>query len=90
MILAEPAAAPVTCGCVVGVVAPAGIVTVVGEMVTLLLLLAKVTVTPPVGAATESVTGNATDWPRATLVLASVIAPSSSFSASPNRMRTPQ
>ena len=46
----------------VGVVAPAAIVTVAGEMLNLLAsLLTSVTVTPPVGAAADSVTWNAVD-----------------------------
>jgi hypothetical protein len=50
------------------VVAPAAIVTVAGEMLTLFeSLLTSVTVTPPVGAGPGSVTWNAADWPRATL-----------------------
>ena len=54
---------PVTCGCVAGVVCPAAIVTVVGEIVTLAVsLLDKATVTPPAGAAAGNVTANAAVW----------------------------
>ena len=46
----------------VGVVAPAAIVTVAGEMLSLFeSLLTSVTVTPPAGAAAGSVTWNAVD-----------------------------
>lgn len=51
----------------VGCVAPAGMVTVAGEMVTLLLSLDKVTVTPPAAAAADKVTWKAVDWPSPTL-----------------------
>ena len=51
MIVAEPKVPPVICGGVAGVVAPAGICTVEGEMLTTdELLLASVMVTPPTGA----------------------------------------
>ena len=66
--MALPGALAVTCGAVAGVVAPAAIVTVAGEMLTLFeSLLASVTVTPPAGAGPGSVTWNAADWPKATL-----------------------
>jgi hypothetical protein len=57
-----PYATPVTCGCVEGVVCPAEMDTDAGEIVTADgFELNSETVTPPAGAATESVTGKATD-----------------------------
>jgi len=51
-----------------GCIAPAGIVTEVGEMDTIPeLLLASDTTRPPLGAGAESVTWNGADWPRPTL-----------------------
>ena len=62
-----PMFTPVTWGCVAGVVAPAAIVTVDGDTVTLVVSeLARVTVTPPVGAGEGSVMGNAIDWVKLT------------------------
>ena len=77
LMLADPKLTPVTCGCVAGVVCPAGMVTLTGEIVTLLLsLLDSVTVTPPDGAAVPNVIGNATDWLGPTAMLeGSVIVP---------------
>ena len=69
--LADPKLTPLTCGCVSGVVLPAAIVTLEGEMFTRVVsLLLSVTVTPPAGAAVPSVTGNATDWPGGTVTWA--------------------
>src|SRR5438477_459569 len=63
VMLAEPRLAPVTCGCVVGCVCPAAMLTVLGEMLTLPeSLLERVTVTPPCGAAADSVSANGADW----------------------------
>jgi hypothetical protein len=57
LIVVEPTLTPFTLGCVAGVVCPAAIVTVAGVTVALLgSALLKVTVTPPAGAATGSVT----------------------------------
>ena len=62
VIVAVPAPVPVTCGCVAGAVAPAAIVTLAGDTVTFVAsLLESVTVTPPAGAATGSVTVKAAD-----------------------------
>ena len=61
MMLALPGPLPVTCGAVVGWVAPAGIVTVAGEILTFELLLESVTTVPPAGAALDKVTWNAAD-----------------------------
>ena len=72
---AAPGALPVTCGAVAGVTAPAAIVTVDGEMLTLVLLLDKETIVPPAGAGAERVICKGTDCPSATFGLVSVIAP---------------
>jgi hypothetical protein len=67
--LAEPILTPVTCGCVAGDVAPALTKTLVGATVAIaLLLLESATVTPPAGAALDSVIGNTAALPIATLV----------------------
>ena len=59
-----------------GWVAPAGIITVVGEIVALPLLADNVTVAPPAGAAADKVTWNAIAFPTLTLLPAgSEIAP---------------
>jgi hypothetical protein len=64
VIVALPGATPVTCGAVAGVVAPAEIVTVAGEIETTAgLLLDRATVTA-VGAGADKVTWNGADWPR--------------------------
>ena len=75
--MADPKVTPFTCAGVTGVVAPAGIKTL-GETVSMLvLLLASVTVTPPVGAAVPKVTDKGVDWPGATVTFeGSAIAPS--------------
>ena len=58
MIAAEPNLTPVTVGGIAGTVAPCGMVTVPGAMVTLLVsVLASEMVTPPTGAALTSHTG---------------------------------
>ena len=64
-----PTVTPVTWGAVRGCVAPAGIVTVAGEMVALPLLAVNVTVTPPTGAPADKVTWNAIVFPTETLLL---------------------
>jgi hypothetical protein len=70
VIMAEPILTPVTCAGVAGVVAPAAMNTV-GVTVTVDgSLLVSVTVTPPVGAACESVTGTVTVWVTTTFVSA--------------------
>jgi hypothetical protein len=57
---AEPRLTPVTWGCTAGVVEPTGMVTVPGEMETLVAsLLVRVTTTPPAGAGADKVTGKA-------------------------------
>ena len=62
--LADPKFTPPTSGCVIGVVCPGAMLTVVGDTVTLVgSLLLSVTVTPTAGAAVPSVTGNAVDCP---------------------------
>ena len=73
--LAEPGPLPVNCGGVAGVVAPAAIVTVAGEIPTLLLLLDKVIVAPPAGAGAERVTCKGKNCPNGTFAPVSVIAP---------------
>jgi hypothetical protein len=62
-----PGIRPVTVGCVAGVVAPAAMETLAGDTVTLVLsLLARLTVTPPVGAAADRVTVRFVGVPRFT------------------------
>ena len=64
-----PMLTPVTCGCVAGVVCPAAMVTVDGEIFTFEpSLLDSVTVTAE-AAAFGKVTGNSAVWPRGTLRL---------------------
>jgi hypothetical protein len=77
VMLAEPTFAPVICGAVVGCVAPAGIVTLVVDRLTLVeSLVESVTVTPPTGAGAGKVTVKGMDCPRPTLRVAGrVIAP---------------
>jgi hypothetical protein len=59
--LAEPIATPVIVGCVDGVVDPAAMVTVAGEIVSVAgSVLLRVTVVPPVGAADDRLIGNVT------------------------------
>ena len=66
--MAVPGAMPVTTGAVVGVVDPAGMVTVAGEIETTPeLLLDRATVTPPVPAGADNVTWKGADWPRPTV-----------------------
>ena len=67
VMLAEPMLTAVTVGCVVGVVAPAAMVTLAADTVTFVVsLLVKATVTPPAGAGTGRVTAYGMDWPIAT------------------------
>lgn len=61
---------PVTLGCHAGVSAPAAINTLAGVTVAEVLLLIRVTVTPPVGAAVCSETGREAVLPKATVRLA--------------------
>lgn len=59
--VADPTATPVIVGWVAGLVDPAGIVTVAGEIVRVVVSeLLKLTVTPPVGAAVDKLIGNVT------------------------------
>lgn len=55
------------CGCVVGVSAPAAIVTLLVTVALVVLLLLNVTVKPEAGAGVTSVTGKEVDAPRPTL-----------------------
>ena len=67
---------PVTCGCEDGAVAPAGMNTPAGlTRIVVVLLLVKVSVTPPEGAGVPSLTGNGTVWPKGTVTTGSVIDP---------------
>jgi hypothetical protein len=67
--LADPILTPVTCGCIAGDVAPAPTKTLDGATVAIaLLLLESATVTPPAGAALDSVMGKTADLPIATLI----------------------
>jgi len=78
VIVTEPMPAPLTCGCVVGVVAPCGMITLTGVTMTFepSSLVFKLTVTPPNGAGADSVTANDADWPSFTGVFAGkLIAP---------------
>jgi hypothetical protein len=62
VILADPTATPVTCGCTAGAVDPAAIDTLPGAMLTFVAsLLVSVTVTPPTGAGLDKVTGKGAD-----------------------------
>jgi hypothetical protein len=61
---------PFTCGCVTGVVAPAGIRMLGGTVTFEASLLESDTVIPPAGAGMGRVTANAADWPRPTVVFA--------------------
>ena len=74
---AAPRPTPVTWGCVVGVVAPAGTVTLEVTVTLEGSLLVKVTVTPaPAGAGRGEGHGNGTDCPAPTVTLeANVIEP---------------
>src|ERR1017187_377825 len=58
--------APVTCGAVAGLVAPAAIVTVAGTVTFVVSLLDRLTVTPPAGAAADRVTVKFVDRPKPT------------------------
>jgi hypothetical protein len=79
LIFAAPKLTPVTCGCVAGVIAVAGMKTLAGEIVTFeVSLLARLMVTPPAGAPVSSVIGNDTDRPGFTVTpLGRAIAPNS-------------
>jgi len=71
VMVAVPMPAPVTCGCVAGLVAPCGMTTLAGVIVTFeVSLLFTVRVAPPAGAGADSVTAKEVDWPRFTDVLA--------------------
>ena len=69
MMVADPTPAPVTCGCVAGVVAPAAIDTLAGTVTLDGSLLSRVTVSPPAGAACDKVTANTADCPKPTAVV---------------------
>jgi hypothetical protein len=63
VIVADPNATPVTCGCATGDIAPAAITTLDGAMIAIaLLLLESATVIPPAGAGADNVIGNGVDW----------------------------
>ena len=65
VMFADPRPTPVTCACVVGVVAPAGTITL-EVIVTREESAVSVTVTPPAGAGVDSVTGNGAVSPSPT------------------------
>jgi hypothetical protein len=71
--VADPIPAPVTCGCVAGVVAPAAIKTLAGTVTLVVSLLARFTVTPPAGAGCDRATANVADCPSATVVVAGTL-----------------
>src|SRR5579863_8080316 len=61
---------PVTCGCTAGLVAPCGITTVAGAMLTKFgLLLTNVTATPPDGAGEPNKIGNGNEAFRVSVTL---------------------
>jgi hypothetical protein len=68
VMFADPTLTPLTWGCVVGVVAPAATVTLLVTETVDVLLLVRVTVSPPAGAGVARVTGNEVDAVRPTLV----------------------
>ena len=71
--LADPIPAPLTCGCVAGVVAPAAMETLAGAVTLVVSLLARFTVKPPAGAGADRVTVNALDWPKPSVVRAGTL-----------------
>jgi hypothetical protein len=68
VIVADPTATPVACGCVAGWVCPAAMVTLGGTVTFEVSELTSDIVTPAWGAGNDIVTGNDTDWPGATVV----------------------
>ncbi len=70
VIVVDPTALPVTCGCVWGDVALAAIKTLFGAAATEALLLVNETVTPPDGAGVDKVTGSVADWFSPTVAVA--------------------
>jgi hypothetical protein len=74
--VADPKATPVTIGCVAGVVAPAGIVTVDVTVSFVVSVLVSVMVSPPGGAGEDRVTAMGAVCPGATVTFeAKPIAP---------------
>jgi hypothetical protein len=71
--VAEPMPAPVTCGCVAGVVAPAAMETLAGTVTLDVSLLTRFTVRPPAGAGADKDTVNVADCPSATVVVAGTL-----------------
>jgi hypothetical protein len=71
--VADPIATAVTCGCVAGVVLPAAINTLAGIVTLVVSLLARLTVTPPAGAACVRVTAKVADRPSPTVVVAGTL-----------------
>src|SRR5450759_654731 len=71
--VADPIPAPVTCGCVAGVVAPPTINTLAGTVTLDVSLLSRFTVTPLAGAACDRVTANVADSPSPTVVVAGTL-----------------
>ena len=67
VMFAAPRLTPVTWGCVVGVVAPAGTTTLEVAVAFDGSLMVNVTVRPPAGAGAERITGNGADWPSPTV-----------------------
>lgn len=71
---ADPMPAPVTCGCVAGVVAPVATKTLATERVAFdASLFVRLTVTPPAGAAWAKVTASVADRPNPTVVFETLI-----------------
>jgi hypothetical protein len=71
--VADPIATAVTCGCVAGVVLPAAINTLAGIVTLVVSLLARLTVTPPAGAACDRLTANVGDRPSPRVVVAGTL-----------------
>src|SRR5579864_7136251 len=67
LMVGDPTALPVTCGCVVGAVAPAAMNTLAVTLALVESVLLSVTVTPPVGAALGKLTFKVADWPACTV-----------------------
>jgi len=61
LMVADPAATPVTCGCVVGTRAPCGMMMLAGTVAIVLSVLDRVTVTGPDVEAVDKVTANGCD-----------------------------
>src|ERR1700737_1428323 len=70
--VAEPIPAPVTCGCVAGVVAPFRMTTLDGTVTLFVSLLVRVTVTSA-DAGCDKLTANVADSPNPTVAVAGIL-----------------